>query len=53
MATGGLELTLGLDLLVASDWARFADTHASVGILPFEAWRAGPPRPGCRCASPS
>jgi len=32
--TGGMEIAINCDLLVASTHARFADTHARVGIVP-------------------
>lgn len=33
--TGGFELALGCDLLIASENAQFADTHGRVGLLPL------------------
>ena len=32
--TGGFEMALACDVLIASEQARFADTHARVGMLP-------------------
>jgi enoyl-CoA hydratase len=42
--TGGLELALGCDFLVASERAVFADTHARVDILPGGGMTARLPR---------
>ena len=32
--TGGVEIALACDVLIASPEARFADTHVKVGLLP-------------------
>ncbi len=42
--TGGLELALCCDVLVASERAKFGDTHARVGILPFWGMTVALPR---------
>ena len=42
--TGGLELALGCDFLIASERAVFADTHVRVGVLPGGGMTARLPR---------
>ena len=58
VATGGLELALGIDILIASERATFSDTHAKVGILPGGGMTARLPRAvgpawPWRCRSPA
>ena len=42
--TGGLELALYCDVLIASEKARFADTHARVGLMPTWGFRVRLPQ---------
>lgn len=42
--TGGLELALAADIIIASESAQFADTHARVGVMPGGGMSARLPR---------
>jgi enoyl-CoA hydratase len=42
--TGGFELALACDLIIAADTAQFADTHARVGVMPGGGMSARLPR---------
>ena len=49
--TGGLELALNCDFLVASERAKFGDTHSRVGVMPGGGSPCCSPRPSA-CAGP-
>jgi enoyl-CoA hydratase len=42
--TGGFELALACDIIIAADTAQFADTHARVGVMPGGGMSARLPR---------
>lgn len=42
--TGGFELALACDMMIAADTAQFADTHARVGVMPGGGMTARLPR---------
>src|SRR5690242_12272005 len=42
--TGGLELALACDIIIAAEHAQFADTHARVGVMPGGGMSARLPR---------
>src|SRR5215470_15432395 len=42
--TGGFELALACDIIIASETAQFADTHARVGVMPGGGMSARLPR---------
>src|ERR1700686_5222774 len=44
--TGGFELALACDIIIAAETAQFADTHARVGGMPGGGLSGGVPRAG-------
>src|SRR6202023_4301704 len=42
--TGGFELALACDIIIAAETAQFADTHARVGVMPGGGMSARLPR---------